>query len=176
MYIEWVKLQIRNFFNQIVMLFFLFLQKNICCGYSLEVPHWGTFNEYPLQMFSMAQIWIGKYAGWSGPSLPEYVYCPFLVLGINNTRLSYVRKELPFIIWHGYYSVDNVMSYKNFMTTLNKTWLLVRSFMAIKYSLKVIWYLHLWSFHRKFMKRAKGLFHNFIWNDYSCKILLINFR
>ena len=30
----------------------LFLDKNICCGYSLEVPQWGTSNEYPQHMFS----------------------------------------------------------------------------------------------------------------------------
>ena len=27
-------------------LLFLFLQENICCGYSLEVPRRGTSNEY----------------------------------------------------------------------------------------------------------------------------------
>ena len=34
--------------------FFLlnFLHKNICCGYSLEVPHWGTSNGYPHHIFS----------------------------------------------------------------------------------------------------------------------------
>ena len=26
---------------------FLFLQENICCGYSLEVPQQGASNEYP---------------------------------------------------------------------------------------------------------------------------------
>ena len=30
---------------------FLFLHGNKCCGYSLEVPHWGTSNEYPQYMF-----------------------------------------------------------------------------------------------------------------------------
>ena len=29
------------------LIFFLFLHKNICCGYSLEVPGWGASNEYP---------------------------------------------------------------------------------------------------------------------------------
>ena len=33
--------------------FFLFLEGNICCGYSLEVPHRGTSNEYPQHMFSL---------------------------------------------------------------------------------------------------------------------------
>ena len=31
--------------------FFLFLHKNVCCGYSLEAPHQGTFNEYLQCMF-----------------------------------------------------------------------------------------------------------------------------
>ena len=33
-------------------IFFLFLHKNICCGYSLEVPRRGASNEYPQHMFS----------------------------------------------------------------------------------------------------------------------------
>ena len=32
-------------------IFFLFLHVNICCEYSLEVPQWGTSNEYPQHMF-----------------------------------------------------------------------------------------------------------------------------
>ena len=35
-----------------VLIFYLFLHKNICCGYSLEAPHRGAFNEYPQYMFS----------------------------------------------------------------------------------------------------------------------------
>ena len=31
--------------------FFLFLHKNICCWYSLEVPRCGASNEYPQRMF-----------------------------------------------------------------------------------------------------------------------------
>ena len=31
---------------------FLFLNKNICCGYSLEAPRRGASNEYPQHMFS----------------------------------------------------------------------------------------------------------------------------
>ena len=33
-------------------IFFLFLHKNICCGYSLEAPRRGASNEYPQHMFS----------------------------------------------------------------------------------------------------------------------------
>ena len=35
-----------------LLIFWLFLHKNLCCGYSLEVPHWGTSNEYPQHRFS----------------------------------------------------------------------------------------------------------------------------
>ena len=38
------KIQIRL---GIQIIFFLFLHENICCSYSLEVPHRGTSNEYP---------------------------------------------------------------------------------------------------------------------------------
>ena len=31
---------------------FLFLNENICCGYSLEAPQWGASYEYPQHMFS----------------------------------------------------------------------------------------------------------------------------
>ena len=36
--------------------FFLFLLKNIDCGYSLEPPRWGGSNEYPKSLF-WAEIW-----------------------------------------------------------------------------------------------------------------------
>ena len=32
---------------------FLFLKENICCGHSLEEPHWGTSNEHPQHFFSL---------------------------------------------------------------------------------------------------------------------------
>ena len=41
------------FFNQKVSIIFLFLDQNICCGYSSEVPLRGASNEYPQHMFSL---------------------------------------------------------------------------------------------------------------------------
>ena len=35
----------------IVGYFSYFAKKNICCGYSFEVPHLGTSNEHPQHMF-----------------------------------------------------------------------------------------------------------------------------
>ena len=34
------------FFIQKMLISFLFLHENICCGYSLEAPRWGASNEY----------------------------------------------------------------------------------------------------------------------------------
>ena len=45
-------------------LFFLFLLKNIDCGYSLEPPRRGGSNEYPQSMF-WAEIWkISEFCAW----------------------------------------------------------------------------------------------------------------
>ena len=38
--------------TKIIDIFFLFVKENICCGYSLEAPHWVASNEYPQYMFS----------------------------------------------------------------------------------------------------------------------------
>ena len=63
--------QVRHlFFNQKVLIFFLFFHKNICCGYSLEVPHWGASNEYPQHMF----LWRSKKNNiWITPLIWSYV-------------------------------------------------------------------------------------------------------
>ena len=34
-------------------MFLLFLEENICCGYSLEAPQQGASNDYPQNMFSL---------------------------------------------------------------------------------------------------------------------------
>ena len=39
------------FFIRKMLISFLFLDKNICCGYSLEAPCRGASNEYPQHMF-----------------------------------------------------------------------------------------------------------------------------
>ena len=40
------------FFIRKMLISLLFLNKNICCGYSLEAPRRGASNEYPQHMFS----------------------------------------------------------------------------------------------------------------------------
>ena len=41
-----------TFFNQKLLISFLFLHENICCGYLSEASHQGASNEYPQHMFS----------------------------------------------------------------------------------------------------------------------------
>ena len=54
---------------------FLFLNKNICFGYSLEVPWRGASNEYPQHMFSSRNK---KNIMWIPPLICSYVN-PFLL-------------------------------------------------------------------------------------------------
>ena len=52
--------------------FFLFLHKNICCGYSLEVPWQGTFNEYPQHMFLWRSKKTSTLFGWKKHLIYSY--------------------------------------------------------------------------------------------------------
>ena len=49
-------LQIRRVFDDNSMIIMSVLHKNICCGYSLELPRQGNSNEYPQHMF----LWRNK--------------------------------------------------------------------------------------------------------------------
>ena len=57
-----------------VLIFFLFIYENICCGYSLEVLCGGASNEYPQHMFSWRNkknvIWIPLLSIWSNELVP----------------------------------------------------------------------------------------------------------
>ena len=53
-------------------MFFLFLHKNICYGYSLEVPRLGASNEYPQYLF----LWRNKEnIKWMPPLMWRYGHC-----------------------------------------------------------------------------------------------------
>ena len=54
-----------------VYIIFLILLKNIDCKHSLELPHWGSSNEYPQSMF-WAGIW-KKYQNFSSENFPFLV-------------------------------------------------------------------------------------------------------
>ena len=41
------------FSSEKMLVSFLFLHENICCGYSLEAPRRGASNEYPQHIFSL---------------------------------------------------------------------------------------------------------------------------
>ena len=46
-------------------LFFLFLLKNIDCGYSLELPHWGSSKKYQNLCFEQKYEKISEYMFWA---------------------------------------------------------------------------------------------------------------
>ena len=39
------------FLNHNILIIFFYFHEKICCGNSLEVPHWGTSNEFPQHIF-----------------------------------------------------------------------------------------------------------------------------
>ena len=61
---------IRYFFIRKLLISFLFLNENICCGYSLEAPCQGASNEYPQHMFSLRNK---KNIMWIPPLICSYV-------------------------------------------------------------------------------------------------------
>ena len=74
---------------------FLFLHENICCGYSLEAPHRGASNEYPQHMFS----WRNKKSIiWIPPLICSYGKC----LGkapLMSTAYIFVEIIRKILIW-----------------------------------------------------------------------------
>ena len=56
-------------------IFFLFLHKNICCGYSLEAPQWGASNEYTQHMFP----WRNK------KNINVFCWTGWIILSYENT-------------------------------------------------------------------------------------------
>ena len=61
---------------------FLFLHENICCGYSLEVPLWGTSNEYLQHMF----LWRNKK---NIVDTPSYLYLCILIISLTSVRQAF---------------------------------------------------------------------------------------
>ena len=65
---------------------FLFLNKNICCGYSLEAPQRGASNEYPQHMFSLRNK---KNIMWIPPLICSYekkILCGYPFLSVAMKR------------------------------------------------------------------------------------------
>ena len=64
---------------------FLFLHENICCGCSLEAPHQGTSNEYPQHMF----LWRNKKnIMWIPPLICSYAFWLNLTLKMPRKPAS----------------------------------------------------------------------------------------
>ena len=72
---------------------FLFLHENICCGNPLEVPRGGASNGYPQHMFSWRNK---KDIMWIHPLICSYVIGPSLFLRPNK---NVFRISLPYLIF-----------------------------------------------------------------------------
>ena len=94
-----------------VNIFFLFIHKPICCGYSLEVPRWGTSNEYWQHLVLWKKkkyintFWWEMRLIWSHNTYPKFWTCLFYYLlmclkccwiSVKQCRLSYILQGL---IW-----------------------------------------------------------------------------
>ena len=87
------------FFIRKMLISFLFVNKNICCGYSLEAPRRGASNVYPQHMFS----WRNKKNIMQIPHLIcSYVLCRimtyFLQEHICLSLYSWTAKIFPHIL------------------------------------------------------------------------------
>ena len=87
------QLQIRYFCHQKkkkCWYFFLFLHKNTCCGYSLEVPQWRTSNEYPQHMFLRRNkkifSWYSLLSGTMKDSFFFQVHKPWKIPFFSSTQ------------------------------------------------------------------------------------------
>ena len=79
-------------------IFFIIFQKKHMLWYSLEVPQWGTSNEYPQHLLLLGikktiyllvktkAIRLHGQAGWSGPSMFTYILRPLFAC-IHRTTL-----------------------------------------------------------------------------------------
>ena len=77
-------------------IFFLFLHENICCGYSLEVPHWGASNEYH-NICSCGEIRkISAFFGWKKHPICWYVIYRFdyVKTRSRSTALQNTKTEI----------------------------------------------------------------------------------
>ena len=91
-----------------VLIFFLFLNENIHCGYSLEAPHWGTSNEYLQCMFSSRQALLMSTHNvcfcWDWGTSNEYPQCMF---PLRNKK--YILHLKPAFVWsYAYYWPQNL--------------------------------------------------------------------
>ena len=68
---------------------FLFLDENICCGYSLEAPHRGASNEYPQHMFLSRNK---KNNMWKPPLICSYT---FRHVHLTETQISQSDQNHP---------------------------------------------------------------------------------
>ena len=88
---------------------FLFLDENICCGYSLEAPCRGASNEYPQHMFSLTNK---KNIMWIPPLICSYelrMSSATILLNVSKGQLG-TRQALECLIFF-FFSFRNYLQF-----------------------------------------------------------------
>ena len=99
LFIVIVELHIATDKRGIHIIFFLFLDENICCEYSLEVCHRGASNEYPQSMFLLRnkktiRTFRMKKASYLERYIKTDMFKCFLILMFNMFSAYKFRKSL----------------------------------------------------------------------------------
>ena len=69
-----------------IQVFFLFHHKNICCGYSLEVPRQGACNKYPQYIWFYGKIRKISVLFWGlGKQTPNQECCEHIFYGLQRS-------------------------------------------------------------------------------------------
>ena len=133
-------------------IFFLFLEKNICCGYSLEGPQQGASNEYPQHMFSSRNKKnISIFRMKKAPYLLLWMYedanlLTLLICSISQIVFLKIQQKQHFCCWsfqqyfglylelwiyfllnHGSRSEEYINIFSYFSTETYMLWVLMRS-------------------------------------------------
>ena len=102
-----------------MLIFFLFLHKNICCGYSLEVPRQGTSKEYLQHMF----LWRNKknisliptliYTYEAGKEGPDQRKCGLTWVCVTHTwqNVSCVMHHMKYLFCQSLCGLDTLTSF-----------------------------------------------------------------
>ena len=67
------------------------LHRNICCGYSLELPKWGTYNEYPHVFMKKKEKQIRTVLLKNVPTLDKTTWSQMNLFKFSSFRISTVK-------------------------------------------------------------------------------------
>ena len=140
------------FFSTKSLIFFLFLHKNICCGYSLEAPHRHVFVEHCLENLDMLSL----------------VWCLFYFIALRWDGIFFQPKNVALISLQKTYVVDTHTSNEfpqHMFSWRNKKNISSWRTLILLYLWRTLILLYLWSLC--FLGRALKFLVHLIWSGYT---------